>query len=191
MLDFLNSVLNLSPFEKEQEVLQNLIEDCGWMIPYKRLCIVCDRPRILKFDSDDRLHAEGEPAVQFTDGFCLYAYHGVTLSEKYGSVHPHQWQAKWLLKETNAELRRVLIQGIGYARICQELQAIELDNWQEYALLKIDAAADVEPIVLLKMTCPSTNHIHVLRVPPELQSAREAIAWVNWGIAPEDFAVQT
>jgi hypothetical protein len=46
------------------------------------------------------------------------------------------------LTESNAGLRRVLIQGIGYARICQELQAIELDNWQEYTLLKIDADID-------------------------------------------------
>ncbi len=41
------------------------------------------------------------------------------------------------------------------------------------------------------MICPSTKFLHVLRVPPEMKSAREAIRWVNWGIDPEDFAVQT
>jgi hypothetical protein len=60
------------------------------------------------------------------------------------------------------------------------LQAIELDYWQEYTLLKIDSDVDVEPIYLLKMTCPSTGYIHALRVPPDVPSAREAIAWVNW-----------
>jgi hypothetical protein len=58
-------------------------------------------------------------------------------------------------------------------------------------LLKIDADADIEPIVLLKMACPSTGYIHVLRVPPDLESARQAIAWVNWGIDPEEFEIQT
>ena len=57
-------------------------------------------------------------------------------------MHPHQWQAQWILEEENAEIRRVLIQGIGYARICQELQATELDAWQEYTLLLIDTAID-------------------------------------------------
>jgi hypothetical protein len=76
-------------------------------------------------------------------------------------------------------------------RICQELQAIELDTWAEYTLLKIDAEVDEEPIYLLKMTCPSTGFIHALRVPPQMQSAREAISWVNWGIPPEEFAIQT
>ena len=103
---------------------------------------------------------------------------------------PHQWQTQWLLKEENAELRRILIQGIGYERICTELEATELDSWQEYTLLRIDNA-DVEPIYLLKMTCPSTGRIHVLRVPPYITGARRAIAWVNWGIDPDKFAVQT
>jgi hypothetical protein len=55
----------------------------------------------------------------------------------------------------------------------------------------MDAEVDVEPIHLLKMTCPSTNHIHVLRVPPNLTSAREAIRWVNWDVDPEAFVVET
>ncbi len=145
----------------------------------------------IKFDAENRLHAEGEPAVQFADGYSLYFYHGVTLPDRYSKIHPHQWQANWILTEKNAELRRVLIQGIGYARICQELQAVELDSWQEYTLLKLEADADVEPIVLLKMTCPSTGHIHALRVPPAMISARDAIRWVNHGVDPQDFVVQT
>ena len=41
------------------------------------------------------------------------------------------------------------------------------------------------------MTCPSTGDIHVLRVPPHMKSAHEAITWINWGISPEDFVIQT
>ena len=47
------------------------------------------------------------------------------------------------------------------------------------------------PMVLLKMTCPSTAHIHILRVPPEMMSAEAAITWVNHGIYPDKFSVQT
>ena len=48
-----------------------------------------------------------------------------------------------------------------------------------------------QPIVLLKMTCPSTGHIHILRVPPEMTSAAAAITWVNHGIHPDEFTAQT
>ncbi|MEH2274093.1 MAG: DUF6745 domain-containing protein [Nostoc sp.] len=190
-VDFYVSVLNYYYSKKRWETLQSLSRFCGWISPFEKFCIVCDRPLHLRFDNQNRLHAEGKPAIEFTDGYSLYSYHGVTLPEKYGKIHPEQWQAEWLLSEENAELRRVLTQGIGYARICQELQAIELNNWQEYSLLKIDNDVDEEPIYLLKMTCPSTGFIHALRVPPEMKSAHEAICWVNWGIEPEEFAIQT
>ncbi|MFN6463460.1 MAG: DUF6745 domain-containing protein [Nostoc sp. DedVER02] len=189
--DFFVSVLNIDHPQQEWKVFQSLIQECGWLFAYDDICIICDRPLHLRFDNENRLHAEGEPAIEFTDGYSLYSYHGVTLPEKYGKIHPQQWQSRWLLTEENAELRRVLIQGIGYARISQELQAIELDNWQEYTLLKIDADVDEEPIYLLKMTCPSTSFIHALRVPPNMKSAREAIGWVNWGVDPEEFGEQT
>ncbi|MBD2184671.1 leucine-rich repeat domain-containing protein [Aerosakkonema funiforme] len=188
------SALNLVLEQKSQKVLQcvkDIFEHCGWIFPLEKVCIVCDRPIQFSLDAEDRLHAEGSPAIAFADGFRLYSYHGVTLPEKYGQLHPHQWQAKWLLSEKNAEIRRVLIQGIGYARICQELQLEELDFYREYTLLKIDNDVDIEPIFLLKMTCPSTGFIHALRVPPEMRSAREAIRWVNWGIDPEQFSVET
>jgi len=102
-----------------------------------------------------------------------------------------EWKAEWLLTENNAEIRRILIQQIGYDRICQELQTTELDSWREYTLLKIDAHVEMVPIHLLKMTCPSTNRIHVLRVPPHLISARKAIRWANWDVDPEAFAIET
>jgi leucine-rich repeat protein SHOC2 len=115
-------------------------------------------------------------------------------------------QSQWLLDEENAEVRRVLIQEIGYERICQELNAVFIDTWREYSLLKIedfevfyeededeDEAEQEkrEPLILLKMTCPSTAHIHILRVPPEMTSAEAAITWVNHGIHPDEFSMQT
>jgi hypothetical protein len=41
------------------------------------------------------------------------------------------------------------------------------------------------------MACPSTGFIHALHGLPDMKSAREAICWVNWGIDPEEFAIQT
>ncbi|MEG4855103.1 hypothetical protein QUB10_29990 [Microcoleus sp. B5-D4] len=200
LTEFLISKFGITLDRKAQEIFrckEQLFEECGWIFPFEKICIICDRPLHLRFDAKNRLHAEGEPTIAFADGYSLYFHHGVKLPEQYGKVHPDLWQAEWLLSEENAELRRVLIERIGYDRICQQLQAVKLDTWQEYTLLKIDNA-DVEPIYLLKMTCPSTGHIHALRVPPDVRSssrasltAKEAIRWVNWDIDPEEFSVQT
>jgi hypothetical protein len=190
-VDFCIFVLKLESDRSLYSAFKSLVENCGWIYPFGEKCFVCDRPRQLHFNPENLLHAEGEPAIEFVDKFSIYCYRGVRLPAIYGQVPPQSWQAKWLLTENNAEVRRVLIQSIGYPRICQELQATELDSWQEYTLLRIDKNVDLEPIYLLNMTCPSTGYIHVLRVPPKVRSAKEAISWVNWGINPEEFVIQT
>jgi internalin A len=193
LTEFFISKFGVTLDQKAQEIFRckkDLFENCGWILPFEKVCIICSRPLHIRFDAENQLHAEGEPAIAFADGYSLYFHHGIKLPEQYGKVHPDLWQAEWLLSEENAEIRRLLIQRIGYDRICQQLQAVELDSWQEYTLLKIDNA-DVEPIYLLKMTCPSTGFIHALRVPPDVESAKEAIRWVNWDIKPEEFSVQT
>ncbi|MGL5060470.1 MAG: DUF6745 domain-containing protein [Microcoleus sp.] len=195
--DFCFSVLKCKYNPIKWQALQSFTTQCGWIFAYQKVCIVCDRPRILSFDSQHRLHAEGGPAIQFADGYSIYCYHGVTLPEQYGKIHPSEWESQWILSEANAEIKRVLIQGIGFDRIVQELAATELDSWQEYTLLSIDFEDDFDdegnpkPVYLLKMTCPSTGFIHALRVPPDINSARGAIKWVNWGIDSQEFAEQT
>ncbi|MGK7871899.1 MAG: DUF6745 domain-containing protein [Xenococcaceae cyanobacterium] len=191
-MDFYNSVLNCARNQKEWKVFRSLASNCGWIFPYEKTCIVCDRPLRFRFDNEQRLHAEGEAAIQFADGYSLHSYHGVLLPRKYGQLSPERWKAQWVLQEKNAELKRVLIQGIGYDKIASELQAAELDSWREYTLLRFDKIIDDidgQPIYLLKMTCPSTGFIHALRVPPETKFAREAIRWINWGVDPEEIAV--
>jgi hypothetical protein len=190
-LDYCISELNCQPHGKTWDVYQGLLQNAGWIFPFEKTCLVSSRPTIVSVDDGQRIHAEGGPALQYADGLSVYAHHGVELPEKYGKLHPHQWQATWILAEKNAEVRRGLIAGIGYGRMVQELQAIALDTWQEYTLLRIDGDVDVEPILLLKMTCPSTGFIHALRVPPDVESAREAIRWVNWGISPDEFQAQS
>jgi hypothetical protein len=201
-LDFSISVLGHDYGIKNWSAIQQLNQECCWVYPFEKACIVIERPHKYHFQRDsDRFHGEGQPALQFRDGYAMYAYNGVFLPEKYGKVHPHQWQANWILQERNAEIRRVLIQGIGYERLYRELRAETLDTWREYRLLKIanvptsvevdGREVEEEAIHLLKMICPSTAHIHVLRVPPDIYTSREAIRWVNWDTDPEEFAVAT
>jgi leucine-rich repeat protein SHOC2 len=117
---------------------------------------------------------------------------GVHLPRRYWTKFS-KWKPEWLLDEDNAEIRRILIKQLGYEQICDRLNAITLNIWREYTLLRIDGVEvmDREPMVLLKMTCPSTAHLHILRVPPEMVCAETAITWVNYGIHPDKFEVQT
>ena len=180
------------PYYQLWEALRTVAQECNVIFPFENVCLVLERPVQLLVDERCRPHGEGEPAIAYPNGDKLYFFHGLHLRPHYGGVRPCDWKAQWFLAESNAELQRVLLQGMGgYESICRELNTTELDSWREYTLLKTERDVYDEPIHLLKMVCPSTEHVFVLRVPPYIQSAREAICWVNRDIDPESFVVQT
>ena len=96
-----------------------------------------------------------------------------------------------VLGERNAERRRVLLELLGYERFIEEAQAQTLDQdfdaGGERRLLKVEMNDD-EPLVVLAVSCPSTNHRYTLRVPPQTASCRHAAAWIAGFDNPDDYA---
>ncbi|MEM7015133.1 MAG: DUF6745 domain-containing protein [Verrucomicrobiota bacterium] len=94
---------------------------------------------------------------------------------------PESLTAKEALAETNAEIRRVMIERMGYLRFAQEAGAKVLDEDTDPGgtrqLLKIDLDED-EPLVGLSCSCPSTQRQYLLRVPPSTNSCHDAAAWL-------------
>lgn len=76
MFDFCVSVLKLSHDKQKWQLLQQLIRETGFLFQFERVCLACERPSILSFDQDNFLHAEEQPALQFADGYSVYANHG-------------------------------------------------------------------------------------------------------------------
>ena len=99
---------------------------------------------------------------------------------------PEDIDPKLLFREQNAAVRREIIRKVEYSRILQKLNAKKLDAYLEYELYRIENI-DVEPVNILKVTCPSTGVYYSLRVPPDIQKAREAVYWINKGIDKEEF----
>jgi len=162
---------------------------CLVEIPINNVFYLSNLPELSILELSGNQIIDFSPLIAINDLQINWNY--IDIPKKYWQT-PEQWQAHWLVEEPNAELRRLLIQVIGYEKICQQLKAQQLDTWREYCLLKIPIEQqDEEDIYLLKMTCPSTGYTHVIRVPPESQSCREAIEWINWSINPQDFAIET
>ncbi len=187
--DFCINVLNCSYDVVLWDIIQDIVVNSGWIFPFEKICLVCDRPIKITLNNEDELHNIHGTAMEYADGYHLYAYHGVILPETYGKVHPSQWQPQWLLSEKNEGLKQLLIQTIGYNRIYQELATIELDSYQGYTLLKVAVAPSSEPIHLLKTYCYHTNRVRCLGIPSSILSAKEALLWVNWGMNPKQLAV--
>jgi len=174
-------------------MIEGLLEttnECGWFVPFDDLAVICERPTEVNFDEERRLHNDGKPGILFPDGFSVWATHGIRITNDKYKVHSSEWDSKWLMEETNVDMRRAMIELLTYERIIEDLDAKSIDTWREYELLQVTEDADVEPMNILKMTCPSTQMIHAIRVPPEMTKARDAAKWMNWDTDPEEFATE-
>ncbi|MEM7592097.1 MAG: DUF6745 domain-containing protein [Cyanobacteria bacterium P01_A01_bin.83] len=178
-LDYLVNTFNLSWGRENWSIYKSLIKLSNYIYLHEKACIICDRPTKMSFDSNAFLHAEGEPAIQFADGYCLYSYHLTTLPQKYGEVHPTEWQPKWLLTENNWEVREALVKGIGYKRISCELSVTELDDMYNFLLVSIDMPSNSILVYLLEININDGNINRVREVPSHIKTVNHAACYVD------------
>jgi hypothetical protein len=189
--DFCISVLNC-PFSLQAwEALQSVVRYCSFIFPFETTCLVIDRPVSFSLDELERFHIECKPAAIYADGFGLYFYHGIGLPEEYGQLPTQEWRVQWLFQESDSKVRRALLHGIGYRKICEELQVVEIDSLNEYSLLRVENTSNNAislPIILLKRINSNTGRIQIVEAPLHSETVREAMVWVNkyWFIEDED-----
>lgn len=165
-----------------------LAKVCGWWTPLEDACIFQHRPSEIHFDEQDRLHNETGPAIAYYDSeLCNFYYvHGVRVTKK---IIDRDFTAKDIDAETNAEVRRVMIDFYGQQRyiVDSDTKAIHSDEFG--TLYRKDVADDV-PIMMVEVTNSTkepdgTYKKYWLRVDHEayggVKTARAAVAstWRN------------
>jgi hypothetical protein len=85
---------------RQWQLIESLIQSCGWIFPFNGLALLCARPTKISVDMNDRLHAENEPALQYADGYGFYSFHGKMVDPK---------ELSYLIEaEKNGNLERVI-----------------------------------------------------------------------------------
>lgn len=106
------------------------------------------------------------------------------------AFHPDTITAQEVLAQQNAEVRRVMMERLGYERFLAEVDAETLhqdvDPGGLRRLLRIALQGD-EPLMCLAVQCPSTGRQYVLRVPPAMQTCHQAAAWIAGFDDPDDY----
>jgi hypothetical protein len=176
--DFCISTFNLPHDQEDWKILQIIVKNCNLLFPTERFCIVSDRPTRLSLDEKKQLHAEGDPAVVYSDGFSLYFYHGIAIPKRYGKLNPSDWEIQWLFEEEDFEIKQALAQGLGYRNLIQNLHSIEIASKAEYTLLRLEGNA-TESIVLMEISSPSSYLPKLVVLPSTIQSIPEAISWIT------------
>src|SRR5574341_849905 len=166
-----------------------LSRSCGWWHPYRGVVFVCERPARQAVDGQGRLHHETGPALLCRDGWPVYAWHGVRVSadviERPDTITPSTIQA-----EANAEVRRVMIERMGWERwlVASGAQPVHRDRFGDLYQTELNGARIGVAIVTNSTPEPSGEHKrYPLLVPLEHETAHGAIA-STFGLTAAQYA---
>ncbi len=166
---------------------RDIAQSCCWWWCYENYVVISERPTIVTMDSNERIHNDTGPCIAFADGWKVWAWHGVRVPE-WIIEQPEKLTTDLILKESNAEIRRCMIEKFGIPRLLKEANAKVLDSKiQRHVvggeekmneLLAVDIHGDPDgKLVALRVVCPSTFREYWLRVPPNQKTVQEALAW--------------
>jgi hypothetical protein len=116
-------------------------------------------------------------------------WRGVAVSPQI-AFFPETLKSSDALAEANAEVRRVMIERIGFERFLKDSKARVLhedrDPGGPRQLLQVDLAGD-EALVCVSVSCPSTGRHYLIRVPPTMKTCHQAVAWTAGFDNPADY----
>jgi hypothetical protein len=118
-------------------------------------------------DDRNRLHCADGPAAVFSDGYKIFSWHGTIVPEDV-ILHPEEITVERIDKETNIEIRRVLMDRYGLPRYLEDSGAEQIAEDELGVLLRKNVTGD-EPIVMAKVLNATpefdgTRKIYFLRV---------------------------
>ncbi len=172
------------------DIMKRIGFECEWWWPYEGFCFVSERPKYVRFD-DGRLHGENGPAVEYDDGYALYAWRGTRIPEEWikdkSSITPDialTWE--------NAEQRRAAIEIVGWDNVLKKLKSKTIDKDEDPMigeLIEVKHASLGETAErFLRVKC-GTGRWFAIPVPPEMKTALEANAW-TYNLKPEQYTVE-
>jgi hypothetical protein len=152
-----------------------------------REALAVHKPTFLKQDAQGRPHSASGPCIQYQDGWSVYAWHGVHVSEKL-IMHPEQIERHEWVQELNAEVRRAIQERLGNERFVEMIGGKQIDAGRRGKLIEIDLGKyDPERVAhYVQVQDSSTERQYSLRVPPSITKADEAIAW-TFGLSARDY----
>jgi len=149
------------------------------VVAFKNIVFISDNPcKILK-DEQGRLHSEDSQALEYRDGWGIYALDGVTISKEVFDLVQEKKDADKIMAIENVEHRLVAMKYFGVGNMRGQLNAKTLDKSEIYELYEIDLMGRREKV--LRMKNPSEDKWHDEFVPPETKDIKDALR-IRWGL---------
>lgn len=169
--------------------LAAVARETGWWWAHERVAVLTERPTLLARDNVGRMHRGEGAAMEFADGYGLWAWRGMPIPRDLAAELPVLTVAR-IRKEENAEVRRVMLEHFGYERYLREAGARKMGSDETGTLWWLDLPGD-EPLVMVEVVNSTpepdgTSRVYWLRVPPRTPTARAGVAW-TFGLTEQEY----
>jgi hypothetical protein len=135
--------------KRAAQAYRDTAESACWWWPHRDFVMACERPTKIERDERGRLHCETGMAIQWSDGWGLYRWHGVAVPAQVIEA-PETITVAQIEAETNAEVRRCMVSRYGAGRYLLDSGAKELARDEFGVLYRKDIPGD-EPLVMVRV----------------------------------------
>lgn len=181
---FLHEVCVLDTGKRREAGAYRAAQASAWTwFPRQGFVTVSDRPHTIRTEQigprgwgSHQLHCDDGPAIAWRDGFAIFAIHGVVVPRHVVEA-PDTITLKEIDSETNAEIRRIMIERYGEGRYLTETGAKLLDADYEGAEFGAAPRALFERLDgqrVLVGTDGSTSRVYYMPVDRRCNTCRDA-----------------
>jgi hypothetical protein len=176
-VNYYDEVLGIDFKEEDRRrftLFQEVAQSCNWWWPFENICVVSDRPKLVKMQNGV-IHNEEGPAIEFRDGFKIWGLEGVRVTEKI-VMAPETITPEEIQKETNAEIQRIMITRYGAGKYLTETKSkiVDMDNLSLEGSAARMLCEDSAGNKWLVGTDGSTKRVYHMSVPREAKTCVEA-----------------
>lgn len=150
---------------------------CGWWSPREHYVIVCRKPTEIHLNSLGVLHNDKGMSVKYVDNFGVWSIDGNIVNEQI-VMSPETLTIDQIHKESNMDVRTIMINRFGWPRYIKETKSNLLDTRRNDIEGTIEALYSTKFGKRLLVTCP-TGRIFSLGVPDTVNNCVTAQSWLG------------
>lgn len=202
--EFFKDVCGLVEETESLTGLWEVAKASGWYLPYtsddgkEGRVWHCERQTALHLDDRGRMHCTTGPAISFEDGTKIYYIAGVHITKPHIVESPKDITIEEIEKEPNAEVKRVMVDMYESERAGRSRGDFILNSGavaihrDEFGILYKKQMQGDEDMVFVQVdnSTPEPDGSikkYMLRVPPTITRAKQAIAW-TFDLKEEEYA---
>lgn len=149
--------------------------------------VICDRFSAIRVNENNELHCANAPALEYRDGYKLYALETRYVPEQV-VMRPETQSVADIEGEEDSEIKRLRITRLGWQKYLQMVKAEIIDHRTDEAGQK-EVLVKTKDYCVLMCICPSTGRDFAMDVPADTKTCAEAQMFLSQGLsAKTDYA---